>query len=76
MKSRTLSTAAPGVAPASPAPGKVKNGPIGRRSALRTLGMAGVAVGAGLGIASTVLAQQTAPAPGSHNPRGVTKGRG
>src|SRR5713101_7098185 len=66
MKSRTKSTAgAPGVAPLLSQPGTVENGPIRRRSALRTLGMAGVAVGAGLGIVSTALAQgQVQAAPG------------
>src|SRR6266567_4590460 len=55
MKSRTKSTA--GVTPLSSPRGTVENGPIGRRSALRTLGMAGVAVGAGLGVVTTALAQ-------------------
>src|SRR5438552_3825877 len=66
MKSRTKSTAdAIGVAPLPSQPGTVENGPIGRRSALRTLGMAGVAVGAGLGVVSTALAQgQTQAATG------------
>ena len=58
MKSRTKSGApAPGVAPLLSQPGAVENGPIGRRSALRTLGMAGVAVGTGLGVVSAALAQ-------------------
>src|SRR5437667_5473116 len=60
MKSRTKSTAAAAGAALSPS-GTVDNGPIGRRSALRTLGMAGVTAGAGLGVVSMALAQGYAP---------------
>ena len=42
MKSRTKSTA--GITPLPSPRGTGENGPIGRRSALRTLGMAGVAL--------------------------------
>ena len=60
MKSRTKSTAdAIGVAPLPSQPGTVENGPIGRRSALRTIGMAGIAVGTGLGAVSSALGQAT-----------------
>jgi Ferritin-like domain len=56
MKSRTESTPAD-----ASQPGTVGNGTIPRRSALRALGLAGVALGAGLGGVSTAWAQQVTP---------------
>jgi hypothetical protein len=63
MKSRNKSTA--GSTSLSPPLGKDDSGPIGRRAALRTLGMAGVTAGAGFGVVSMALAQgQTQAAAG------------
>jgi Ferritin-like domain len=59
MNRQTESTAAD-----APQPRTVGAGPIPRRSALRALGLAGVALGSGLGLASTASASGGPQAPG------------